>query len=64
MELLLNGCRNGANVSAGAAAYTFVSVDNVLAVTFGDATNRTCVSASAASDAIVRDLECHSKIPP
>ena len=62
--LLLCGSSNGACVSARAAAYTFISVDNVLAVTLGDATGGACISASAACDAIVGNLVCHVKEPP
>ena len=47
-----------------AAFKTFVSVDNVLAVLFGNSFYRTFGSASAAADAIVRNFVCHFNKPP
>jgi hypothetical protein len=49
-----------ANACASAAVKTFVSVDDVLAVLFGNSIHRTFGSASAATDAIVsRNLISH-----
>ena len=59
MELFLSRSAYGASVSARAAAYALVSVDNVLAVTLGNATGGATLSASATSDALVRNLVCH-----
>ena len=58
-ELFLYGCSYGASVSTCAAADALISVDNVLAVAFGNAINGATVSASAAADAFVSNLVCH-----
>ena len=64
MELFLSRSAYGASVSARAAAYALVSVDNVLAITLGNATGGACISASAASDAFIGNLKCHNSKPP
>ena len=64
MELFLSRSAYGASVSARAAAYALVSVDNVLAITLGNATGGACISASATSDAFIRNLKCHNSKPP
>ena len=61
MELFLSRSAYGASVCTRAAAYALVSVDNVLAVTLGYASNRACISASAASDAFIGNLKCHDR---
>ena len=63
-KLLLSGCTYGASVCAAAAAYASVSVDNVLVIALGDAAGGASISASAARDAIIRNLVCHYTIPP
>ena len=63
-KLLLGRCSYGASVCAGTTADAAVSVDNVLIATIGDAAGGASVSASAASDALIRNLVSHCKIPP
>ena len=63
-RLSLRGSAYRAGASASAAANAGVSVDNVLAVTLGNCVYRTSLSASAASDAIVRNYVCHIDLPP
>lgn len=63
-QLSLGRSANRAGACASAAANASVSVDNVLAVTLGNCVYRTSLSASAASDAIVRNYICHNSIPP
>ena len=58
-ELLLRGSSYGTSICTAAAANALVSVDNVLAVTLGDAAGGASISASAASDALIRNLVCH-----
>ena len=57
--LLLNRSANRAGVCTRAAADALVSVDNVLAVTLGNARNGASISASAAANALVSNLVCH-----
>ena len=52
----------GASVNTTAAADALVSVDYVLAVTLGDCFNGACISASAASNAIIGDFVSHGVI--
>jgi len=52
-ELFLSRCSYGACICASAAADALISVDNVLAVAFGNARNRAAVCASAAADALI-----------
>ena len=63
-RLFALGCANGAYACACAAVQTLVSVDYILAVTFGDAVGGTCVSACATADTIIRNLVCHLEKPP
>ena len=63
-RLSLRGSAYRAGASASAAANAGVSVDNVLAVTFRNCLNGALSSASAASDAIVRNYVCHIDLPP
>ena len=58
-ELLLCGSSYGTSICTAAAANALVSVDNVLAVALGNATGGASISASAASDALIRNLVCH-----
>lgn len=53
------GSVNGTYARASTAFKTFVSVDNVLAVLFGNAVNRTFSSTCTAADAVVSNLVCH-----
>ena len=46
-------------ICARTAADALVSVNNVFAVTLGNATGRASVGACAAADALVRNLVCH-----
>ena len=57
--LFLNRCSNRASACSRTARNALVSVDNVLAVTLGNATGGATLSASATSDALVRNLVCH-----
>ena len=57
--LSLNRCANRAGTGAGTAIDAVVSVDNVLAVGFGDAAYGALVSASAAGDALIGNLISH-----
>ena len=62
--LLSLGSSEGANGCAVTAVDASISVDNVGGLTGGDSVNRTLIGASAASDAIGRNLVCHNKAPP
>lgn len=53
---------NGADTCASTAVDTSISVYNILAVTLGNSTNGTTLSASAASDTFIRNLISHSFI--
>ena len=57
--LLLNGSAYRTSVGAGTAGNALVCVDNVLAVTLGDALLRTSVSTCTASDTLIGNLVCH-----
>jgi hypothetical protein len=63
-KLLLNRSANRAGVCASAAADAFISVDFILAISFGNARNRASLCASAAADALVGNLVCHRCLPP
>ena len=63
-QLSLRGSAYRTCASASTAANAGVSVDNVLAVTLGNCVYRAALSASAASDAIVRNYVCHIDLPP
>ena len=63
-KLFFSRSANGASFSARTAAYALVCVDNVLSITLRDATGGASISASATSDAIIRNLVCHSNLPP
>ena len=52
---------NRANTCTSAAIETFVSVDNVLAVLFGNSFYGTFGSAGTAADAVVGNFVCHNK---
>ena len=58
-ELLSLGSIHRAGVSASAAIDALVSVDYVYAVTFRDCFSGAVLSASAAGNAIIRNLVCH-----
>ena len=58
-KLFLSGSAYGTSVSAAAAAYAIVSVDNVLTVALGDAAGRASISASAARNALIGNLISH-----
>ncbi len=62
--LLLCGRSYRTSICTATAADALISVDNILAVTLGNATGGTCVSACAARDALIGNLVCHSLIPP
>ena len=57
--LFLNGSANRAGVCTRAASNALVCVDNVLAISLGNARYGASVSASAASNALVSNLVCH-----
>ena len=57
---LLCGSSHRTSICTAAAADALVSIDNVLAVTLGNATGRASVSTSAAGDALIGNLVCHS----
>ena len=61
-ELFSLRCANRANTVASAAVDASVSVDNVLAVSLRNSANRAALSASAASDTLIRDLVSHNNI--
>ncbi len=63
-KLFLSGSVYGASISTAATAYAIISVDNVLAVTLGDAAGRASVSASAARNALIGNLISHLEKPP
>ena len=63
-KLFFSRSVNGASLSARTAAYALVCVDNVLSIAFRNATGGASISASAASDAIIRNLVCHNNLPP
>ena len=60
-ELLFNRCANRAVLCTVTAADAFVSVDNELIVTLGNARNGASVCACATVNAIVGNLVCHVK---
>ena len=64
LKLSLNRSTYRACICACTAVDAKVSVDFVLAVTLCDSLNGTLSSASAASDAVISNLECHDIIPP
>lgn len=57
--LRLFGSANRAGTGASAAIDANIGIDDVLAVTFGNSANGAIGSASAASNAIVRNFESH-----
>jgi hypothetical protein len=57
-RLSRRNCFYRANISAGAAIGTNISVD-FIDITFGDSFNRTLVNASSASGAVVRNNVSH-----
>jgi len=59
VKLVLLGSSNGANAGTGAALDASVCIDNVLAVSLGNAGNGAFAGAGAAGDAIVADLISH-----
>ena len=61
-RLALLRSANGTCACASAAVDASVSVDNVLAVTLGNCVYGAAISASAASDALVRNYVCHISI--
>ena len=61
MQLFSLGSVYGTNTSASAAFDASVSVDNVLAVTLGDAGKGAFACASAAGNASVGNLICHDE---
>ena len=63
-ELLCLGRANRASTLTSAAVDAGARVDNIFAVALGDSVYGAAVSASTARDAIVRNLICHSKLPP
>ena len=58
-SLLRLGSVNRTCISTSAALNAGICVDLVFVITFGDSFNRTFSSASAAFDAIVRNLVSH-----
>ena len=54
----------GAFRSAGTAVHALIGVDDVLAVAFADAADRTDVCTGAAHHTVVIDNMCHYKAPP
>ena len=62
--LFLNRCSNRASACARTARNALVSVDNVLAVTLGNALAGTSFSTCTASDALVCNYVCHLEKPP
>ena len=63
-ELFLSRCSYRASICTSAAADAFISVDNVLAVAFGNARGGAAVCTSATADALIGNLVCHLEIPP
>jgi len=63
-KLFLRGSSYRANVCTVAAADALISIDNVNAVTLGNATYGALACASTASYAIIGNFVCHSDIPP
>ena len=64
LELFLNGSANRAGLCTVTATDAGISVDNVNAVTLGDALYGTISCTSTASDAIFSNLKCHGYVPP
>ena len=60
-KLSLLGSANGANTGTSTALDASIGIDLVLAVSLGNCFNRALCSASAASDAIIRNLVSHDK---
>ncbi len=63
-KLFFSGCANRTCICARTAANALVSIDYVFAITFGDATGRASILASAAVDAFIGNLVCHFDKPP
>ena len=59
LGLLLSGRTYGASICTATAANASVSVDNELVSTLGDAAGGASISASAARNALIRNLVCH-----
>ena len=59
VKLVLLGSSNGASAGTSAALDASVCIDDVLAVSLGNAGNGAFACASAAADAIVADLISH-----
>ena len=62
--LLRFGSSDRAGLSAGSAIDAKIRVDDVLAVAFADAADRTDVCTGAAHHTVVIDNMCHYKAPP
>ena len=59
IKLFLLRSSNGACACTSTALDALVCIDYVLVISLGDAANRTLVSASAASDTLITNLESH-----
>lgn len=59
MYLFLDDCAGRAGIDASAALKTCAGVNLVVIVAHMDSTGRASIGASAASDAIAGDIECH-----
>ena len=58
----LLGSGYGASRSASAAVNARICVNNKLAVTLGNRSDRTSIGASATSDTIIRNYICHDTV--
>lgn len=64
VELVRLGSADRAVTRASAAVDASVGVDNILAVALGNRVYGAALCASAASDALIGNLICHSELPP
>ena len=63
-KLVGSGCLNRTCVCASAALDALVCVDLVLAVAFNNSAYRASIYTSAARNASVGNLVCHTYVPP
>jgi len=64
-KLFSLGSSNRASSFASTAIETKVGIDNILAISFRNRFNRTCLSTSAATEALINiNLICHLNTPP
>ena len=63
-SLFSSGSGNRASLCASATLNALVCIDLIFAIALFDSTYRASLCACATSDALIRNLVCHSEIPP